>query len=162
MPQGNRCRRYRRRPVQGYIWTFTEHPHQAHVNGQHRNGRTHCSLHVSIYDRTIWSTLSEGFHVVLFQIDNKQNNRRNDYANELSTSSPPSSSPRPQPIYRQKDSKEALHQVGYAINNRTDSSRDYRICCLSYNNCRIALLFTAQGYKVQCRNCIFCHHKLSA
>ena len=43
-PQGYRRRRHRRRPLQGYLRPFAQHPHQAHEHGVHRDGRAQCGV----------------------------------------------------------------------------------------------------------------------
>ena len=44
--QGYHRGRHRWRPLQGYLWSVPQHPHQTDVYGQHCDGRTHRSVHL--------------------------------------------------------------------------------------------------------------------
>ena len=50
--QSNHRWRHRRRPVQGHQRPIAQHPYQADVDGKHRYGRTHCSIHVACAQET--------------------------------------------------------------------------------------------------------------
>ena len=51
-PQSNHRWRHRRRPIQGHQRPLAQHPYQADVDGKHRYGRTHCSIHVACAQET--------------------------------------------------------------------------------------------------------------